>query len=188
MIWYDFGPIRTSGSIVSTLTLHSLTETLKGPGSFDEQHKFSITGANVILTSLNQREDYNSWTVPNHLKMQGVYRTQVSLGSDLWVRLWVTIVTEWVTFLKIQLMWLWLIPSQYYDVNRTIQGNVTMHMTHSVNLHSWKNTAVPEAILVHGSSTGQNQEFHFWGGSCVGVVIPVTRVSDVLWRRVNLIL
>ena len=144
MIWYDFGPIRTSGSIVSTLTLHSLTETLKGPGSFDEQHKFSITGANVILTSLNQREDYNSWTVPNHLKMQGVYRTQVSLGSDLWVRLWVTIVTEWVTFLKIQLMWLWLmeIPSQYYNVNRTIQGNVTMHMTHSVNLHSWKNTAV----------------------------------------------
>ena len=34
MIWYDFGPIRTSGSIVSTLTLHSLTGTLKGPGSF----------------------------------------------------------------------------------------------------------------------------------------------------------
>ena len=34
------------------------------------------------------------------------------------------------------------IPSQYYNVNRTIQGNVTMHMTHSVNLHSWKNTAV----------------------------------------------
>ena len=35
MIWYDFGPIRTSGSIVSTLTLHSLTGTLKGPGPFD---------------------------------------------------------------------------------------------------------------------------------------------------------
>ena len=34
MIWYDFGPIRKSGSIVSTLTLHSLTGTLKGPGSF----------------------------------------------------------------------------------------------------------------------------------------------------------
>ena len=34
MIWYDFGPIRTSGSIVSTLTLHSLTGTLKGPGPF----------------------------------------------------------------------------------------------------------------------------------------------------------
>ena len=34
MIWYDFGPIRTSGSIVSTLTLHSLTGTLKDPGSF----------------------------------------------------------------------------------------------------------------------------------------------------------
>ena len=34
MIWYDFGPIRKSGSIVSTLTLHSLTGTLKGPGPF----------------------------------------------------------------------------------------------------------------------------------------------------------
>ena len=34
MIWYDFGPIRTSGSIVSTQTLHSLTETMKGPGPF----------------------------------------------------------------------------------------------------------------------------------------------------------
>ena len=34
MIWYDFGPIRTSGSIVSTQSLHSLTETLKDPGSF----------------------------------------------------------------------------------------------------------------------------------------------------------
>ena len=34
MIWCNFGPIRTSGSIVSTLTLHSLTDTLKGPGSF----------------------------------------------------------------------------------------------------------------------------------------------------------
>ena len=41
MIWYDFGPIRKSGSIVSTLTLHSLTGTLKGPGSFGEIH-FSI--------------------------------------------------------------------------------------------------------------------------------------------------
>ena len=34
IIWYDFGPIRTSGSIVSRQTLHSLTGTLKGPGSF----------------------------------------------------------------------------------------------------------------------------------------------------------
>ena len=39
MIWYDFGPIRTSGSIVSTLTLHSLTGTLKDPGSFGEVTK-----------------------------------------------------------------------------------------------------------------------------------------------------
>ena len=30
----QFGPIWTSGSIVSTLTLHSLAGTLKGPGSF----------------------------------------------------------------------------------------------------------------------------------------------------------
>ena len=34
MIWYNFGPIRTSGSIVSMLTLHSLTGTLKGPSYF----------------------------------------------------------------------------------------------------------------------------------------------------------
>ena len=42
MIWFDFGPIRTSGSIVSTLTLHSLTGTLKGPGSFNRQTVFVL--------------------------------------------------------------------------------------------------------------------------------------------------
>ena len=35
MFWYHFGPIRTSGSIVSNLALHSLTGTMKGPGSFE---------------------------------------------------------------------------------------------------------------------------------------------------------
>ena len=55
MIWYDFGPIRTSGSIVSTLTLHSLTGTLKGPGSFVILSDFQI------ITTFNQ-----SFTQPPH--------------------------------------------------------------------------------------------------------------------------
>ena len=43
MLWCDFGPIRTSGSIVSNLTLHSLTGTMKGPGSFETLPNHSLT-------------------------------------------------------------------------------------------------------------------------------------------------
>ena len=47
MIWYNFGPIRTLGSIVSRQTLRSLTETLKGPGSFTDS-KFRNQKVNEV--------------------------------------------------------------------------------------------------------------------------------------------
>ena len=53
MIWYDFGPIRTSGSIVSTLTLHSLTGTLKGPGPFGERNMWAAPYLDKTATLAN---------------------------------------------------------------------------------------------------------------------------------------
>ena len=53
MIWFDFGPIRTSGSIVSTLTLHSLTGTLKGPGSFGKWKAEIVYGYFQVKSSWN---------------------------------------------------------------------------------------------------------------------------------------
>ena len=40
---------------------------------------------------------------------------------------------------------------------------------------------LPEAISSHGSSTVQNQEFRFWGGSCVGFFGP----KGVFWCKDN---
>ena len=54
MIWYDFGPIRTSGSIVSTLTLHSLTGTLKGPGPFEPDYRTRMSFQGVWLHHLHR--------------------------------------------------------------------------------------------------------------------------------------
>ena len=64
MIWYDFGPIRKSGSIVSTLTLHSLTGTLKGPGSFQDATKNCGFTRNQYLPSLSPNQ---VWSLQNLL-------------------------------------------------------------------------------------------------------------------------
>ena len=65
------------------------------------------------------------------------YRTQVSLGSDLWVRL---SLTEWVSELPFANSTDVTLPDGDTkpiltdNANRAIQGNVAMHVTHQVNL------------------------------------------------------
>ena len=69
----------------------------------------------------------------NPLECVDFYRTQVSLGSDLWVRMSVTN-TPFADLTDVTLADEDTKSILTDNADRAIQGNVAMHVTHPVNL------------------------------------------------------
>ena len=100
-----------------------------------------ITGSSDLSSYVNLPldalyYDFQYKFTPSFLFSVHFYRTQVSLGSDLWVRL---SLTEWVSYLVANSTDVTLPdgdtkPILTDNANRAIQGNVAMHVTHQVNL------------------------------------------------------
>ena len=82
----------------------------------------------ICLVSIRQKYFHVLLKKPaKHMIFSHFYRIQVSLGSDLWVRL---SLTEWERVLQMW-MWLWLMKIPTDTANKAIQGNVAMRVAPS---------------------------------------------------------